>query len=163
MPSVLDPGIDTQPQRHASDYLENTAPKTPDVDGPGIFVPFHFLEHDLVVLQLVLEENVVKYFRGHVLRSGHGKLFKIGEQETATKVYELDSFDVGRSWSHILLPPCLKQNVLSLEVGVHNVMTVHEEEGLHYFDHQHFQLVLVITNFVNQVLILDLHEINITL
>lgn len=144
--------LDAHPQGHSRDDLQHNAPETPDIDDPGILVPLHLLEHLLVVLQLILEEYVVEYLRGHVLRSGHGELLEVGEEEAAAEVNQLDSADVA-DVPDVVLPLGAQQDVLGLEVGVHDVVAVYQVESLAYLHHQDLQLVLILPHPVDQLLV----------
>jgi hypothetical protein len=131
-------GLDAHPERHACDDFKHDAAQTPDIDGPGIFILFHLLEHLFIIFQFVLEQNVVEDLRRHVFGCGHGELLEVGEEETAAEVDQLDSSDVVHSLSQFFFSAGLEQNVLSLEVGVDDVVAVYQKEGFDYFNHQNF-------------------------
>jgi hypothetical protein len=123
--ALLNGGFDAHPEWNSRYNLKDDATKTPNIDDPRILVSFHLGEHLLVVFELVLEEDVVEDFRRHVLGSGHGELLEVGKEETAAEVDELHSSDVAAP--RTLLPLHPEQDVLSLEVGVHNVVAVDQQ------------------------------------
>ena len=79
-------GLNTHPERDSCYNLQHNTPETPNVNSPRIFVFVHFLQHLLIVLQLVLKEDVVQNLRRHVLWRGHRKLLEIGEEKAASEV-----------------------------------------------------------------------------
>jgi hypothetical protein len=158
---IIDFGLNAHPQGHSSHYFQYDASETPDVDDPWIFILLHLLEHLLVVVELVLEEDVVEYFRRHVLGSGHGELLEVGEEEAAAEVDEFDPADEA-DVPRVVLPLGPQQDVLCFEVGVHDVVAVDQEERLAHLHHQDLQLVLVLHHPGYQLLVHDLHPPSLT-
>ena len=155
--SVLYLGLYAHPKRYSCDDLQHDAAEAPDVDDPRILVPLHLLEHFLVVLELVLEEYVVEYLWWHVLGSGHGELFEVGEEEAAAEVDELDAADVA-DVPDVVLALGPEEDVLGLEVGVHDVVAVDQVQRLAHLHHQDPQLVLLRLHPLDQLLVHYLHH-----
>ena len=105
-----------------------------------------------------MEKNVVEDLWRHVLGSGHGELFEVGEEETAAKIDEFDPSDVVHARSHIFLSSGFEQNVLGFEVGVDDIVTVDEEECLDDFDHDNFEFGLVLPDPLDEIFVLNLNK-----
>lgn len=109
-------GFDAHPERDSRYDFQNDAAETPDINNPWVFVLFHLFQHYLIILQFVLEKDVVKDFRGHVLRSCHGELLQICEEEAAAKINKFHSFDEVVSLSQLLSAARSQQNILSFQI-----------------------------------------------
>ena len=161
--SILDSGIDTHPKRHPRNDFQNNTAKTPDIDGPWIFVHFHFLQHLFIIFKFILKKNVVEDLWGHVFGSSHGELFEIGEEETTAKIDKFNSSDVINTRSHIFLSSGSEENVLGFEVGMDDVVAVDEEECLDNFDHDNFKFSLVLSDPLDEIFVLNLNKPTFTL
>ena len=63
---------------------------------------------------------------------------QIGEKKTASKVDKFDSFYVVSTLPTFFLPPGSQQDVLRLQIRVHDVVTVDQKQSLYHFYHQYF-------------------------
>lgn len=153
---LLDPSVDAHPQRHPRHDFKHNAAETPDVDGPRVLVLFHFLQHFLVIVKLVLEENVVEDLGRHVLGCRHRKLLQVGEEETAAEVDELNPTNVVGSGPHFFFSSSFEQDVLGFEVGVHYVVAVHQKQSLHDLCYYGLQFCLVLSDVPDQIFVLNL-------
>lgn len=69
-------------------------------------------------------------------------MLEIGEEETAAEVYELHPADVAAE-AGAFFPARAEEDVLGLEVGVHDVVAIHQVQCLGDLHHEDFQLVLI--------------------
>lgn len=84
-------------------------------------------------------------------------MFEVGEEEAAAEVYEFNAADVA-DISDVVFSLCSKEDVLGLQVGVHDVVAVYQVQGLAYLQHQDLQLVLILLDPVYQLLVDDLNK-----
>jgi hypothetical protein len=61
-----------------------------------------------------LEHDVIEDLWGHVFRSGHGELLKVGKKEAGTKIDQFELLNVRAFCFKFSLD--LNQNILGLEV-----------------------------------------------
>jgi hypothetical protein len=155
--SFVNFGLYAHPQRHARYDLEYDAAQTPNIDDPRVFVLLHLLQHLLVVLQLVLEEDVVENLGRHVFGRCHGELLQVGEEEAASEIYEFHSSDEA-DIARVLFAFCSQEDVLCFEVGVDDVVGVDQEERLADLHHEDFEFVLVLHHSVDQLFVNYLSE-----
>lgn len=163
---VFYPSWETHPKRQTGYNLQNNTAKTPNIDNPRVFVLLHFVEHENVILELVLKKNVIENFWRHVLGSGHRELFQVGEQKTGTKVYQLELFDEGlvvRTRVPKTVFPDLQQNVFSFQVTMNNIVAIDQMQSLANLDDQMLQLIDVLANPHNELLVLNLNYFKDTL
>ena len=61
-------------------------------------------------------------------------MFEVGEEETAAEVYQFHTPDVATQ-AGAVFPAGSEEDVLGLEVGVHDIVAVHEIECLGDLNH----------------------------
>lgn len=107
------------PEGHSDYNFKQDAPKRENIHYPWIIVLGHdLLIEVLLILAFILVDDVVEYFRRHVLRGGHRELGNILELETGPIV---DQFGFTQLEAvRFLLMLVLYQDVLGFEIRVYD-------------------------------------------
>lgn len=112
--------------------LENDTSQRPNINDPGMHILFDLHQKFFIIVEAILIQDVVQYLRRHVFGSRHRELFQVRHNKTRTKINNLHVFYKVRKRFAVIQP---KQNVFSLEIGVHDIVGVEEHQGLTQFDY----------------------------
>ena len=105
------------------DQLNDNTSQTPDIDGGSVVINFDVFKHVFMGWLFVLEQNVVKKLRTHVLRSGQLVLFKAFEDKWGAIIDEFELIFFVALW-------LFEENVFSLDVGMDDFVQSQQVKSL---------------------------------
>lgn len=105
----------------------------------------------LLVFSSVLVDDIVENFWRHVLWSGHGELCQVSELERRAVIDQLDLFKFA-----LLAFFEVDENVLSLEVRVHNFAFCAQNQSLAYLNDEGEEDIRVVCHREVEGLVVDL-------